>query len=199
MKEETNAPELRKVEAVDLFDPSRLRISQDFESEIGVKKALLTVPVHKPSRQWFVRVHPDQEFRLNTAILEIKEDREVYLVDPDLASQLPGEVRACCLFTAINRQGAVFLWNVTLPDPNGRRNEWARSALEAANMAMYDWIRVVANMNLGAYEVSVSQAKLPEPQWPESVTFKKLLEVAFRDRFIRDGDHPILKRLRGEV
>jgi hypothetical protein len=31
------------------------------------------------------------------------------------------------------------------------------------------------------------------------VTLDKLLELAFRDRFIEDIDHPVLRRLRGEV
>ena len=40
------------------FDPAHLRLSQDFTSQIGGKKALMSVPVRKPDRQWFVRVHP---------------------------------------------------------------------------------------------------------------------------------------------
>jgi len=31
------------------------------------------------------------------------------------------------------------------------------------------------------------------------VTLDKLLELAFRDRFIEDIDHPVLRCLRGEV
>ena len=34
---------------LDPFDPERLRLSQDFAATVGVKKALLTVPVRKPS------------------------------------------------------------------------------------------------------------------------------------------------------
>ena len=34
----------------DPFDPTRLRLSQDFGEQIGVKKALPTIPVRKPDR-----------------------------------------------------------------------------------------------------------------------------------------------------
>jgi hypothetical protein len=39
---------------------------------------------------------------------------------------------------------------------------------------------------------------LPEPNWPE-LPFKELLRVAFKDKYINSLDHPILRKLRGEV
>jgi hypothetical protein len=89
------------------FDPERLRISQDFSAAIGVKKALLTIPIRKPDRQSFIRVHPDPAYRVEVAMLELKEDREIFLVDRSLVSELPGEVSARLLLTAINRQGVL--------------------------------------------------------------------------------------------
>ena len=183
---------------IDPFDPARLRLSQDFENKIGVKKAILTVPVRKPDRQWFIRVHPAADWRLDTAVLELKEDRETYLVEPSLWPELPGEVVPKVLFTAINRQGVVFLWPVRLQGSDGKWDEWNRSAMEAALLAMKGWIRVAANMSLGAYEVFEATADLPEPEWPD-IGFQKLLEVGFKDHFIRDLDHPVLRKLRGAV
>jgi len=182
----------------DLMDPARLRLSQDFAANIGVKKALLTVPVRKPNRQEFVRVHPEESWRLETAVLELKEDRETYLVDPSLWSELPGEIVPKTLVTVINRQGVTSLWPIRLPGADGRHDEWSRSALEAAQMAMKHWIRVAANISLGAYEVFEAIADLPEPDWPD-VGFKKLLEIAFRDRFITTPDHAVIRKLRGQL
>jgi hypothetical protein len=117
------------------FDPSRLRLSQNFSESVGVKKALLTVPVRKPGRQDFVRTHPDDSFRLETAVIELKEDRETYLIDPELWHELPGEIVPKVLFTTINRQGVLSLWPIRLPREDGRHDEWNRSALEAADLA----------------------------------------------------------------
>ena len=132
--------------APDPYDPSRLRLSQDFASSLGVKKALLTVPVRKPSKEWWVQTHPDESYRLQTAVLELKEDRETYLVAPELWDQLATESTFSprALFTAITRQGVVFLWPVRLPGPDGKIDEWSRSALEAATMAAGQWVRVSA-------------------------------------------------------
>ncbi len=182
----------------DPFDLSRLRLSQDFAGKIGVKKALITVPVRKPHRQWFLRVHPDPSWRLETAVLELSDERETYLVEPALWPELSGEVAPKVLFTAMNRQGVVFLWPVRLPGADGRHDEWNRSALEAAQIAMNSWVRIAANMSLGGYEVYKATGEFPDPDWPE-IGFKGLLEVAFKERFIQTPDHPVIRRLRGEL
>ena len=102
------------------------------------------------------------------------------------------------LFTAINRQGVIFLWPVRLPGEDGRGNAWNSSALEAANLATKGWVRIAANMSLGAYEVFQATAELPEPEWPDK-DFQSLLEIAFKDHYVRALDHPVVQRLRGEL
>lgn len=181
----------------DPFDPEKLRLSQNFEEVVGVKRVLTTIPVRKPAPQDFVRVHSDPAYRLNVDLIELKEDRETYLVYPTIASQIPGEFYAATLFTAINRQGVLSLWPVKLPPPEGRQMEWQRSAAEAAELAMKSWVRVKANMALGAYEIFEAASSIPEPEWP-TLEFRELLEIAFRDRIVDSLDHPVLKRLRGE-
>jgi hypothetical protein len=184
----------------DPFDPESLRLSQDFAASLGVKKALLTVPVRKPDKSWFLRVHQDPAFRLQTAVIELKEDREVYLVAPSLWPELATEptLKPQLLATACNTQGVVFLWPVNLPRPDGRRDEWSRSALEAITLATKGWVRIAANMSLGAYEVFTANGQLAEPTWPE-VPLRELLRIAFKDRFVNSLDHPVLRRLRGEA
>jgi hypothetical protein len=186
--------------SLDPFDPAALRLSQDFTANLGVKKALLTVPVRKPDKAWFVRVHPSEDYRLQTVVVELKEEMETYLVASSLWSELAAEATFSprVLFTAMNRQGVLFLWPVKLPSQDGRHDEWSRTALEAAQMAQKNWVRVTSNMSLGAYEVFEAPAQLSEPNWPE-LPFKELLRVAFKDKFIDGLDHPVLRKLRGEV
>ena len=184
----------------DPFDPDRLRLSQDFAANLGVKKVLTTVPVRKPSKEWWIQVHPDPAYHIQTAVLELKEDREVYLVDPSLWPALATESTFSprALFTAITRQNVLFLWPIRMPGLDGKIDEWNRSALEAAKLADGNWVRVQSNMYLGAYEVQETIVDIAAPQWPET-PFADLLRVAFRDRHITDPDHPVLRRLRGEA
>jgi hypothetical protein len=186
--------------APDPFDPAALRLSQTFASEVGVKKALLSVPARKPDKSWFVRVHPDEGYRLQTAVIELKEDRETYLVASDLWPELATEstFRPKLLATAINRQNVLFIWEANLPRGDGRVDEWTRTALEAINRACTRWVRIQSNMSLGAYELYEATGQLPEPEWPDR-PFHELLRIAFKDRLIDSMDHPVLRRLRGEV
>ena len=186
--------------APDPYDPKNLRLTQDFATSVGVKRAILTIPVRKPAASWFVRVHADKSMRLQTALLELKEDRETYLVAPALWPELSAEssLRPMELFTAINRQGVLFVWPVALPGADGKTNPWHGAALEAATIAQERWVRIQANMSLGAYDVFEATGELPEPKWPE-MSLADILRVAFKDKRIDSHDHPVLRRLRGEI
>jgi hypothetical protein len=183
----------------DPFDPARLRLDLDLSADLGVQKALLTVPVCKPSPTWWVRCHPDPAFRLSIGVIELKEEREVFAVDPALWPYLAGESAASprLIVTAITRQGVVFLWPLRPPDSSGRGNTWLQSAWEAAEMARKTWIRLQANMTLRGYDVSFSAA-FADPQWPPQ-SLQALLGIAFKDKYISSPDHPVLRQLRGEV
>lgn len=182
--------------AADPFDLSNLRLDQSFVESAGVKKLLTTVPVRKPNPQDFVRVHPDKNYRDALALIDLKDDREVYLLPTSIARELPGEFIMATLFTTINRQGIVHLWPVRLPSPDGRINEWHRSAAEAAELAMTRWLRVKANMALGAYDMFVAAKEIPDPTWPD-VSFQELLRIAFKDRLVSSTNHAVVDRLRG--
>jgi hypothetical protein len=182
---------------LDPFDLNNLRLSQSFVETAGVKKLLRTVPVHKPNPQDYVRVHPSPEFRADFPVIELKEEREEYIAISKLVPELIGEFVSKTLFTAINKQGVIFLWPVRLPDPDGKSMEWWRSAREAADRAMAAWVRVKANMSLGAYEMFIAEGHMGDPAWPE-ITYQELIRLAFRDRLITSLDHPVIKRLRGQ-
>jgi len=186
--------------APDPFDPASLRLSQHFGAGLGVKKALGIIPVRKPPKSDFNRTHPNEAYTLQTYVIELKEDREIYLVKSTLWSDLAIEPTFSprALFTAVNRQGVLFLWPARLPGADGKLDSWSQSSLEAAQRARTCWVRVAANMSLGAYEVWEATGDLPEPDWP-ALPFGELLKIAFRGKYIDTLDHPVLRKLRGEV
>jgi hypothetical protein len=184
----------------DPFDPANLRLDPEYLKTGGVKKLLTTVPVRKPNKQDFVRVHPDSDYRLcGVAIIELREDRETYLVVPSYAQQLEPQIfNHCNLYLTINRQKVVFIWPVKLPEPGDRISGWHTSGLEGAEKAMTQWIRVVPNMGLGAYEFFVAQNQLSDPEWP-TLSLRELLKIAFKDHVIDGPDHPVMQRLNGII
>lgn len=98
----------------------------------------------------------------------------------------------------MNTQGVLFVWPIRLPGSDGKLDPWNASALEAADLASGRWLRMASNMSLGAYEIFETHANWPTPQWP-SEPLGDLLKVAFKNHYINDREHPVLKHLRGEV
>jgi hypothetical protein len=179
-------------------DLEQFRLSQDFEAMIGVRKEIITVPVRKPDRQSFIQIHPDEDWRMPALILELKEDRDNYLVIPSLMESFPDEFVPKCLFTCQTKQGATFLWPIRMHRPDGRLDQWNESALHIVNEYAGRWIRVISNMDLGGYEVVSPTNDFPPPDWPEE-GFQSLVKKAFRGKVIDTLDHPVIKRLRGDL
>jgi hypothetical protein len=190
-------PEVEAV-APDPFDPANLRLDPALYSEgIAVKKLVTTVPVRKPGKQEFVRVHPNNLLS-PAALIEVKDDRECFLVVPSLAPELTSEYSFVALYQGQTRQQVNFLWPVKLPGSDGRINHWHSSMAEAVERAKTRWIRIAANMSLGAYEMAEAQGNLSDPEWPD-LSISELLRIAFKGRLVDTIDHPILRKLRGEI
>src|SRR5262249_27268348 len=160
---------------------------------------LLSVPVRKPLNSWFVRVHPSPEYRLPTGVIELKDEGEFYVVDKKLHAALAVEPTFSprVLFTAKNRQGVLFLWPIRLPGPEGRIDDYNRTALEAAERATKVWLRIMANSGLGAYDAVEPLGDYGEPDWSDTPPFQELLRIALKDHLITDLNQPVLRRLRG--
>lgn len=184
---------------VDPFDPAALRINPNTAAgAVGVRRKIVTLKCDKPHKMEFCRVHPDEAFRIDTAVIEDKTNRESYLVAPALWPELPDFITLVRLCVAVNRHGTTFLWPAKLPDPNGRPMDWHTSMLEAQELATKSWVRVQADMSASSYAVFEATGNLPEPEWPD-LTMGELLKLAFKTRFIDSIHHPFLQELFGEA
>jgi len=180
------------------LDISRLRLPSNFGSTLGVEKLLTTVHVGKPKQGTFFRVHSAADMTFDAMLLVMKERQETYLVEPAVAQQISDLAKPFTLFMGIDRQNNLGLIPVPLPGEDGLRNPWHESLLQALLLAQNKWIRLAANMSVGAYDVFQAEGNLAEPEWPAH-TLSKILEVGFRGRIISNLDHPIVQSLLGRV
>lgn len=188
--------------APDPFDVNRLRLAANDTEGFGVQEVLLRVPYRKPGKESFFRVHPDAGFRLERCgVIELKEDdAQTYWVDPSLWSALAAEptfgYRA--VFTAVTVQMQVFLWGCRLPGSDGKLPPWVTIPLEAAEIAKKNWVKLFWDQTLRQHRVLTAPGIKVEPQWPKQ-SLKELVKLAFKDSVITSEDHPVLRKLRGEV
>jgi hypothetical protein len=189
----------KKTDVTTDFDLDSLRLKQDFSETLGVKKVLSHVPVRKPHKTNYIRVHPGENYRMDVGIVEMKEERETFLVTPAMMSEsgIYELVVPARLVTYINRQGVLALWPLKL-EKDGKLNPWHESALKAAQLAEEQWVSVRADMSLGAYQIFLATAELPEPEWPEH-TFSELVRLGFKGLIVDAPDHPLIQQLTGAI
>ncbi len=196
-KEEEQPMSTNHKPIIDLNEVRASRMDQDFGKLNPVKKYTVKVPVRNPHRHQWIRVHA--EWELEVQIFEDKDtaNKEVYLVGPKALEALAGEWTRKILYVYIDRRGDVFFWPITLPDENGMWNDWSQTAFEAAQLAKKSWVRVASNKNIGAYEVyTPDKQQIEDPDWSE-YDFQELVDKAFKDRYINDPEHEIIKKLHG--
>jgi hypothetical protein len=188
-------------EGPDPFDPKSLRI--DPISIEGIGERVLTegqIGVRKPHKREFFQLHFDPTFREMMAVIILKEEMNAtYLVEPRLVAGLMREISFVTLSACINVGGNVFLWPVPAPTNERRQNQWHVTAREAAKLALEHWVRMVPDMEAGCYAIFTGADNLAQVAWPKGKTLRDLIKLAFgEDGVIRDKDHPLLKRLRGQ-
>jgi hypothetical protein len=190
--------------APDPFDEVLVPRDQSF-AEAFTRKELLVIPDRKPNDQEWFRVHPTIHLEVFTFEdkIEVSGDQvrsgNRYLVTRRMQSLLASRVRTAILYPTITRQGQFLLWPVLQPGPDGKWNEFPRSAMIAAQRAMKEWV-LMANIgkSYGVEPWPSTSVRLPDPEWPD-LTPKQMLERCFGERVISSPDHPLVQALFGKA
>lgn len=187
------------------YNFENLRLATTFDQGVMVKQKISTIPVRRPrSNLDFFRIRPGDEWQFPTYLLDIQEgDEGKYLVVPELFAEASalGKLKRVTIFMGITYPGdIIFLSDIPLPNEDGSDNGWNRSRRLAYKIAEKKWIKLRTNKDLGAYEIIEAVSELPEPVWPdEPKSIVEALSIAFKDSLVDRIDHPVLKRLRGEL
>jgi hypothetical protein len=186
----------------DVFDNlSNIALPQSYLGAAAVKKQLTTVLVGRPHRQSFIRIRQGLEYApivgLYEAMSEGKIGKRAYIILPEIIPLFGDDCSYAQLFYGITKQGNPFIWPLKLPKDGREESEWLLSGREAIDKATTSWIRVGANMDIGAYEIFVADFQIPEPVWPD-LTYGEILRIAFKKEGVIDRpDHPVILKLRG--
>lgn len=185
----------------DPFDPVNVRAKTDYGGKIRAEKKLLGMSCRNPKSKEWIQVNPSPEYQLQVNLLKMDRGAggsdEVYLIDPDMATTLMEDCYLANIFVAVNRQNDAFLWACREPDED-RPLEWHKTALDAAEQAQSEWIKVRANMGTGRYDIFTikSLEKQPDPVFPKQ-SLRELLRLTFREYYIDSPDHIVVKKITG--
>ena len=179
----------------------RVKAKASQQSVIGVTTEYTVIPIRNPKPDEFFRVTPGEGYSMNVNILQMKTDNEWYLVDEDILPdiQLESQLKVMQLYVCVTQNSTPFVCLIPLPDSDGRLNSWHESGHKSMEEAKSFWVRRQADKSNGGYLITkASNSLLPDPKWP-SEPLEDLIEKAFDRYYIDKIDHPVLRRLRGEV
>jgi hypothetical protein len=169
-------------------------------------ESLTRISTNKPKKDVYIRVHPDYFQDLISVIDKSGMESTTYVMAGEVVQQALGEEAIESMlqnrryFLYVTQGGSYGLWGITLPmDDEGRElNSWTESALRVINQAQGKWLRHYAKRGDGSYRVIPATKDLGDPKWP-SESWEEILELAFKDKFIEDINHPYFEKLRGNL
>jgi hypothetical protein len=185
------------------YKPEEMWIDPELiHKEGAVKKLLTTIPLRKPNKHEFFRVHPGAEYWKAMAFIELSQG-DIYQVMPNIVPHLdPADFFFAYLCLAITRQATLFFWPLRI-SAGERRNQWNESALIVAKTAIDSWTKMKSRREEGRgggyYEGEIALGNFPEPIWP-TMTQQELYNIAFKGgRIIDQFEHPALQKLSGAI
>ena len=101
---------------------SKFRMASASLTNVETEKLITHVPVGKPNKQKFVRVHPDQAFWFECAILKLEDEQRPFLVTPEIASLIVQDIKLVVLRLTTDRQGNLSLWPIPPVPEEGEEN-----------------------------------------------------------------------------
>jgi hypothetical protein len=152
----------------------------------------VTLPVQRPNKAKFFRIHPT--LHADISIYKIKEGSkggEIFAVYPKMVSRIEG----CSLFTLFlgsHKDGSLFLWPVNAVSSDN----WSKSSRQIAIAAMKVWCRLVTDQNAGLFVKREAKSITDEPVFPTDKTFIELLTLAFDpDHIVANESHRLVQEL----
>ena len=118
-------------------------------------------------------------------LLEMK-DRDPYVVAPAIAKLKKEEdvIRPVLIVRYVTMAGEEGLWALKLDPPEGRSNQWNRSAMTVLKVADEGrWVRLISAKGRYGHNVSRKTFELTPPRF-SSRTFQELINSAFREEQI---------------
>ena len=180
----------------------QFRLPQDY-SEIQAVVDHPVIPLRKPKKQHWFRVHPEIKME-GVSFLEVEQESgapEMFMLHGSLLPSLtdvPGISRRCLRLCVSRPNNTPFVWPIKLPTHSGaKHDDWARSALATARLAETRWVRMNSDMHLNAYKSFTAEASWGEPVWPQLELTEILRRSVGENHIIASLDHPVIRQLRG--
>ncbi|MDB4759248.1 hypothetical protein OAF99_02795 [Akkermansiaceae bacterium] len=179
----------------DIFDDLEA-LGRPLDEVIPSEKVLTSLPMRKPKKDEWVRIHP--EIRTRAYLYEVRDENSNYIVLPEVVEPMKDVVRYVQLSLAVTYSGVYFVWPAPIPTEK-KAHRAHITAFAAADQAQHEWTRV--SWGDGEYDVYRRKSAKNEPVWPEDIkTPSDMLRFAAKAgaiEVIESIEHPVVQALLG--
>ena len=154
-----------------------------------------------PKDDWF-RTHPEGAFSKGMTLVKGKMGN-LYAVRRELIPIVGPEVQKHLVRASVSAcmtiDGLKFLWAILHPAGDANQQHFD-NMLIARDRSRSKWIQFYWDDKLESHVV-IEPPRPPtkEPKWPEGFILNDWIDKAFKGKFIDNPDHPLFKKLRGEL
>jgi hypothetical protein len=120
------------------------------------------------------------------------EGRDPYLVAPHIAKLKKDEdvIRPILIVRYVTMAGEEGLWPLKLDQPDGKTNNWNKSAQKVLELAESKWVRLISGKGHYNYMVSRRTFEQTPPRFSDR-SFDDLISIVFKDTTIFNLEHEI--------
>lgn len=171
-------------------------MGQRFDLGVELRRDHLALKIRRPEKSEFIRTYPDGPLPMAVAILEVKSQRDIFVVKADLAPIVEDLVRPVLLALAITKDMDPFLWPLAQPKQGREPSHAAITVMQAEERTRTTWGRVAWGGFDTGWKFYSSSVQPEDPNWTDLTPEKALSLIG--DIYISHENHPIIRELRGE-
>lgn len=172
----------------------------DLVNIVSVGLGAIAVRSRPPRDDWF-RAHPEGAMATGMTLIKGKmgelhavRTELIPVADPEITKALVRASVTACMTV----DGAKFLWVILRPAGNANQQHYD-NAISARDLARSTWIRFYWDANQESHiTVTPKHSTAADPKWPDA-TLDAWIDKAFRGKFIDNLDHPLFRKIRGEL
>lgn len=155
------------------------------------------VAVRKPRQDEYITVMPGADLDDGCPLVLRPNTGEFWLVQPDIAERLAGDVKWTALVPTASTTGSMFLWPVPVVEEGAWASSWTTSARKIIAKAQGDWLRVVPLVREKRYISRPLSGPRVDIDW-SGFDLELAIGLAFEGRVVDRVDHPLVRVLTGD-
>ena len=164
-----------------------------------IKTRKLVMKAKKPNQKTWFWIYDNPEYMGDYRLVELESDQQLdsklYLIDPSLHNhpKVIQDSTSVQIYTYCTTRYKLGLFPLNMYD-----SDWRDTAMEGIEYAKEQVCRLVPNIQDRCYDIEEAEHEPEMVDWEqilEGRSFTDLLNMAFKNRYVTDYEHPLFQEI----